>query len=188
MSVDLTFRRYDSDRARANHDIVSLIHQDAYAEAIATGDPFESVEAFMTRFDSYTSRPGNGFELVVGYLGSEPVGQTWGWPLGPKSLWWSDLEEEPEPGFTDEDGTRTFALSEIMVRKEWTGQGLAHQLHDELLTQRREQRATLLVEQDNDTAYKAYEHWGWQRVTQFRPGWPDAPLMHVMILSLPLSQ
>lgn len=185
--VELTFRRFDAEQAQGIRDVVERIYRDSYTEAIASGDPFDSVDRFMHRFDAYTSRS-NGFDLVVAYAGEgEPVGQTWGWPLGPDSGWWSSLQEEPEEGFTREDGRRTFALSEIMVRQDWTGKGIAHALHDELLRHRSETRATLLVEPDNTTAYRAYVSWGWRRVTQLRPGWPDAPTFDVLMLDLPLS-
>ncbi|HET9257208.1 MAG TPA: GNAT family N-acetyltransferase, partial [Pseudonocardiaceae bacterium] len=134
------------------------------------------------RFDAYTSR--DGFDLVIGYINGEPAGQSWGWPLTPATAWWRGLLAEPEPGFTTEDGTRTFALSEIMVRRNWTGQGIAHALHDELLRNRKETRATLLVQPGNDTACQAYTRWGWRKVAQLRPGWPDAPLLDVLILSV----
>src|SRR6202049_3388388 len=55
------------------------------------------------------------------------------------------LIKEPEPGYTAEDGKRTFALSEIMVCQPYTGQHIAHALHDELLTGRHEARATALA-------------------------------------------
>jgi GNAT superfamily N-acetyltransferase len=129
--ADPTFRRYDAGGARAERDTVAEIHSDAYAQRIASGDPFYSVDAFMQRFDAYTVRL--GFDLVIAYIDGEPVGQTWGWALGPTNAWWVGLLEEPEPGFTREDGKRTFGLSEIMVRQAWTGQGIAHALHDELL-------------------------------------------------------
>ena len=97
-------------------------------------------------------------------------------------------EREPAGGlFTEEDGKRTFAFSEIMVRQAWTGRGIAHALHDELLRGRDEQRATLLVEPDNPTAYRAYLRWGWRKVAQLRPAWPGAPLFDVLILPLPVA-
>lgn len=49
-----------------------------------------------------------------------------------------------------------------MVRQAWTGRGIAHALHNEILSGRQEQRATLLVEPDNPTAYRAYINWGWR--------------------------
>ncbi|GLX05729.1 GNAT family N-acetyltransferase [Microbispora sp. NBRC 16548] len=186
MTEPVIFKRFDAAGAREQREIVSLIHRDAYAERIATGDAFASDQAFMTRFDAYTSR--DGFDLVMAYVGDEPVGQAWGWPLPPDTRWWNGLEAEPEPGFIVEDGSRTFALSEIMVRRAWTGQGIAHALHNELLAGRGERRATLLVRPDNSAAYAAYVRWGWRPVAHLRPGWPDAPLMDVLILPLPLAR
>ncbi|TQS29457.1 GNAT family N-acetyltransferase [Microbispora sp. KK1-11] len=186
MTEPVIFKRFDAAGAREQREVVSQMHRDAYAEQIATGDAFAGDQAFMTRFDAYTSR--DGFDLVMAYVGDKPVGQSWGWPLAHDTRWWNGLEAEPEPGFTVEDGTRTFALSEIMVRRAWTGQGVAHALHDELLTGRDERRATLLVRPDNSAAYAAYLRWGWRPVARLRPGWPDAPLMDVLILPLPLAR
>lgn len=179
---DLNFVRLDRMGARAQRDTVELVYCDAYAENIASGGRFESAEAAMTRFDAYTSR--DGFDLVMGYLHGEPVGQAWGWPLVPNTAWWQGLRTELEAGFTTEDGARTFALSEIMVRRGWTGHGIAHALHDELLRNRHESRATLLVRPENATAYQAYTRWGWQRVAELRPDWADAPLLDVLIRPL----
>ncbi len=185
MSTDLLeFRRYDATTARELRKVVEDIYTHSYTDAIANGGPFHSVSAFMTRFDSYVRI--DGFDLVVAYDNGKPAGQTWGWPLGHGSKWWEGLLTETEPGFTDEDGTRTFALSEIMVREDLTGRGVAHALHDQLLANRPESRATLLVEPDNRIAYRAYIRWGWQRVAQLRPAWPEAPIWDVLILPLPL--
>lgn len=185
MTADnLEFRRYDAAEAHELRDVVEEIYSRSYTDAIAHGGPFHSAEAFMTRFDHYVGL--DGFDLVVAYHKGEPAGQTWGWPLGPDTGWWDGLLTEVEPGFTDEDGKRTFAFSEIMVREDLAGQGIAHKLHDELLAARPESRATLLVEPDNTTAYRAYARWGWQKVAQLRPDWPDAPIWDVLILPLPL--
>lgn len=179
---ELTFQRFDTAGARAQRDTVELIYCDAYADSIASGRTFESAEAAMARFDAYTSR--DGLDLVIGSLDGEPVGQTWGWALRPDSAWWRGLLNEPEPGFTAEDGRRTFALSELMVRRDWTGRGIAHAIHDELLQRRRETRATLLVRPEDAIAYRAYKRWGWHKVAQLRPGWPDAPLLDVLVRPL----
>ena len=181
---DLTLRHYDAETAQAIRDTVQLIHQEAYAAAIERGDPFESGDAPMRRFDAYTRR--DGFDLVVAYLDDEPVGQAWGWPLGPDTTWWNGLTSEVEPGFTDEDGTRTFAFSEFMVRARWAGKGIGRVLHNELLSARTEKRATLLVRPENTTAYRAYTRWGWRRAAELRPDWPGAPRMDVLILDLPI--
>jgi GNAT superfamily N-acetyltransferase len=182
---DLTFRHHDAQGARGLRETVALIHRDAYAAAIATGDPFESHEAFMQRFDGHTAH--SGFRFVIGYLGDEPVGQTWGWPLGeptdPNS--WQIAGHGPEPA--ESVARRAFALAEIMVRSAWTGQGVAHVLHDELLGPCTEKLAELFVHPDNARAYRAYLKWGWRKVTEVRPSLPDAPLFDVLVLPLPVA-
>lgn len=179
---ELAFRRYNSVETRQLRGVVEEIYVRSYVDAIASGDPFDSVEAFMHRFESYTSVP--ALDLVVAYQDSEPIGQTWGWPLTERSRWWEGLLSEPEPGFTQEDGSRTFALSEIMVSQKWTGRGVAHALHDRLLSVRTESRATLLAEPDNTRAYRAYLHWGWRKVAQLRPRWDNAPTFDVLTINL----
>lgn len=179
------FRRFDHVGARKIRDTVQDVYRRAYVDLIATGDPFESLEASMERFDSYLRAP--GFDLVVLYLDGEPIGQAWGWPLGENTAGWNGLQlDEDDPEFTREDGTRTFGLSEIMVVPEQTGRGYARALHDELLGARRERRATLLVDPSNERAYARYRRWGWYRVGVQRPGWEGAPTFDVLIRPLPL--
>jgi GNAT superfamily N-acetyltransferase len=184
--LDLIFHHYDAEAAQAIRDTVALIHHEAYAAAIERGDPFESGDEPMRRFDAYTRR--GGFDLVVAYLDDEPTGQAWGWPLDPDTTWWHGLVSDVEPGFTEEDGTRTFAFSELMVRRRWAGKGVGHALHNELLAPRTEKRATLLVRPENTTAYRAYTRWGWQKAAELRPAVPHAPLMHVLMLDLPVTR
>lgn len=73
----LSFRRFDRHGARGQRDMIAEIHDDAYRAAIKAGDPLESREAFLERFDACTSR--DGFDLVIAYLNGEPAGQAWGW-------------------------------------------------------------------------------------------------------------
>ncbi|WP_280269723.1 GNAT family N-acetyltransferase [Nocardia wallacei] len=177
------FEHYDARQAAELRDLVEQIYRSSYVEAIASGDPFDSPDAFMNRFDAYVEIP--GYELVVARVDGEPAGQTWGWPLQRNAAWWSALRlDDPSidrDAFTAEDGTRTFALSEIMVCAEHTGRGIARALHDELLGSRPEKRATLLVEPDNERAYARYQKWGWRRVGTHRPHWPGAPEFDVLI-------
>ncbi|WP_405650606.1 hypothetical protein [Streptomyces sp. RK9] len=65
-------------------------------------------------------------------------------------------------GYTDEDGARTLALNEIVVRRKWRGTGVADQLHEDRLKNRSEQRVTLLVNpRAGDGKVQAlYERWG----------------------------
>jgi len=183
--AELTFRRLDSEGARAIEGLVVDLYCDSYARAIASDDPFETVEAFGGRFHAYTSR--DDFDLVLAFEGGQPIGLAFGWPLRPPDGgWWRWLTGEVEPGFAVEDGRRTFALSEIMVRRSRTGRGIAHAVHDDLLAARPERRAVLLVRPENAAAYRAYLRWGWSKAAQLRGGWPDAPLFDVLTLPLPL--
>lgn len=179
---EVTFCRYNAAEARQLRDTVEEIYVRSYVEAIASGDPFDSIETFMLRFDSYASQ--SSFDLVVAYHDSAAIGQAWGWPLTARSRWWEGLLSEPEPDFIRENGLRTFGLSEIMVSQEWTGKGVARALHDHLLSARPESRASLLVEPENTRAYRTYLHWGWRKVAQLRPGWDNAPTFDVLILTL----
>ncbi|MFI5537950.1 GNAT family N-acetyltransferase [Nocardia sp. NPDC051900] len=184
---DLNFQRYTAAQARELRDEVETIFRDSYVDAIESGEEFESPEAFMHRFDAYTDPARAGaFELVIARLDGEPCGQAWGWPLTAKTAWWDGLklDEGDQASFTAENGSRTFAFSEIMVRKQFTGKGIARALHDELLEGRPERRATLLVRPDNRRAYDNYRRWGWHRVGTLRPDWPDAPRFDVLMRDL----
>lgn len=178
-SATVSFHRYTAAEAVHLQSTVEAVYASAYIEAIASGHSFDTVDAFMSRFAVYVANP--SFDLVVAYEGARPIGQTWGWPLNEDTRWWTGLDSEPEPGFTREDGRRTFALSEIMVARDRTGRGIAHDLHDRLLLERFEQRATLLVEPENTAARRTYLHWGWRKVAHLRPAWDDAPVFDVFI-------
>ncbi|MCU1640935.1 MAG: putative GCN5-related acetyltransferase [Nocardia sp.] len=184
----LQFEHLSAAAARARRDTVEDIYRGAYVEAIQSAAPFADPAAFMTRFDAYTEpgRP-SGFTLTLAVVDDQPIGQAWGWPLHADTAWWGGLQLDGSGDideFITEDGTRTFALSEIMVRSELTSRGVARALHDELLSSRTEQRATLLVRPANARAYQTYLRWGWYRVGTLRPSWPDAPQFDVLIHDL----
>ncbi|WP_327145388.1 GNAT family N-acetyltransferase [Nocardia sp. NBC_01327] len=185
----LSFQRLTASQAREQRETVEDVFRRSYVEAIDAGDLFEAPAEFMHRFGAYTSPTRAGdFELVFAYLDGKPVGQTWGWPLLPDTIWWQisrlDIADTDLAAFTHETGNRTFALSEIMVCNEYAGRGIARALQDELLNGRREQRATLLVDPQNSRAYNRYSRWGWRRVGTMRPDWPDAPTFDVLVRSL----
>ncbi|WP_297625453.1 GNAT family N-acetyltransferase [Nocardia sp.] len=183
----LRFQHLDAMRAQEHRDEVESIFRSSYPDAINSGAAFESPSAFMQRFDAYTApnRP-TGFELVLVHLDEQPCGQAWGWPLQAHTAWWGGLmlDSEDIDEFIVEDGTRTFALSEIMVHAELAGHGIAQALHNELLDCRPESRATLFVHPGNHRAYDTYLRWGWYRVGALRQSWPKAPRFDVLIHDL----
>ncbi|MFF0191339.1 GNAT family N-acetyltransferase [Streptomyces anulatus] len=150
---------------------------------------FVSPGRFAEGLDHWTARP--GWSCVVGYDGDQPVGYAYGAPLPQGSRWWggllTDVPADVPADVTAETGTRTYALSELMVREPWRKTGVARQLHSALLATRREERATLLVDQTHPKGHALYRSWGWTTLGDLRPRLADAPLFHAMLLGLPVA-
>ena len=180
----VTFTHHDADSAEGIFDSVIVpVYEVTHADVIS--NPFYSAQRFAERVHGYLKAP--GFELVAAYADGEPIGQAFGYALPPGARWWGGLTTPVPEGFTDETGVRTFALNELMVQPGWQRRGFAHALHDELLSGRPEQRATLLVREDNEPAQAAYARWGWRKAAKLQP-FPDAPVFDALILPLPLAE
>jgi GNAT superfamily N-acetyltransferase len=178
---DVTFDRHDPASAEKILDSTIVpLYEASHADVIE--NPFYSGERFAERVRGYLQSP--GFEIVIARIGGDPVGQAFGYALPSTSKWWDGLTTPVPAGFTTETGTRTFAFNELMVVPAWQGKGVAHALHDELLAGRTEERATLLVREDNTSAKLAYRRWGWEKIGKLRP-FPDAP--HFDSMTRPLS-
>ncbi len=78
-------------------------------------NPFNSVERFDERLAGYASR--DGWEVVIAYQADEPAGYIFGSPLMRGSLWWSSMRQPQPDEFTQETGSRTFAVQEVLVRE-----------------------------------------------------------------------
>jgi GNAT superfamily N-acetyltransferase len=179
---DLAFDRHDSASAAEILDSVIVpLYEASHADVI--DNPFYSAERFAERVRGYLRAP--GFEIVIARVGGGPVGQAFGYALPATSKWWDGLTTEVPEGFATETGARTFAFNELMVVPDWQGKGVAHALHDHLLAGRPEERATLLVREDNSSARNAYLRWGWEKIGKLRP-YPDAPHFDSMVIALPL--
>ncbi|MEU3877370.1 MULTISPECIES: GNAT family N-acetyltransferase [Streptomyces] len=172
-------RRFDHTHAAELRELLLDVHDDCYAQS-ENRDGFDSRERFAWFLDRWSQRP--GWDCVVGYDGDEAAGFAYGAPLVSASPWW-DKVSGLEPGFAREDGTRTFAVSEIMVRPRWRKTGTAALLHEELLRGRPEERATLLVNSAHPKVQALYEEWGYVPVGHTRP-YDDAPVMTAMVRPL----
>ncbi|MFJ2349611.1 N-acetyltransferase [Streptomyces antimycoticus] len=164
------------------------IHVEVRTEVGLMEDPFNAVDLFDERLTRYASR--DGWEAVIGYNGEEPVGYVFGVPLGPDSLWWSSMRQPAPEDFTQETGSRTFAVNEILIRKPWrgtAGAGTSRVLHETLLAERTEKRATLLVDptRSNGRLKAVYESWGYQDVGEQQP-FSNSPVFATMVRD-PLS-
>ncbi|MFI6143775.1 GNAT family N-acetyltransferase [Streptomyces griseus] len=182
MTTPIAIRHYTATHAPALRPLLLDVHAEVYAD-VARTDPFTSPDRFAEGLDHWTGRP--GWTCAIGYDGDQPVGYAYGAPLPPRSRWWDGLLTDVPADVTAETGTRTYALSELMIREPWRKTGTARRLHDSLLTHRPEQRATLLVDQNHPKVHALYRSWGWTTLGDLRPSLPDAPIFQAMLLALP---
>lgn len=168
----IEIRHFGSDDLPAIRQILIDIHADAYSDAM--DDPFN--QRFPWFVDRWGQRP--GFACAVAYDGSEPTGFCYGAPAAQGREWWRE-HWSPVEG-----GDSTFAVSELMIRKNWRKIGLSGRLHDELLATRSEALAVLLVDLTHPKVQKLYESWSYVKVGTQQP-FADAPVFAVMVKKLP---
>ncbi|MFC5724137.1 GNAT family N-acetyltransferase [Streptomyces gamaensis] len=175
----MLLRRYDHTHATELRQLLLDVHEDCYAGAEDRGE-FDSPERFAWFVDRWSQRP--GWLCTIGYDNDQAVGFAYGAPLPAGSAWWSKVAGLT-PEFTHETGSRTFAVSEVMVGPPWRKTGTSTRLHDELITGRPEERATLLVDSAHPKVQALYETWGYTAIGQTKP-FDDAPVMTAMIRTL----
>ena len=164
---------------RAQRAALLAVYEEVYVDQL--DDPFFAPSRFWQRLENYAGWP--GFALVTGHLLDDLIGYTLGYTLPERSGWWGGFRGEVDPGLLKEDGQRTFALTQLMVLPAWQRRGYARALHDALLSNRPEERATLLVKPDNIPARTAYLSWGWQVLGQLQP-FDDAPVYDALLFYL----
>ncbi|ADL47625.1 GCN5-related N-acetyltransferase [Micromonospora aurantiaca ATCC 27029] len=179
----MRIRRLKQDSFHEYRDELIEVYEEVYAEQL--DDPFFSPERYWSRLRAYAAR--DGFRAVVGEVDGTLIGYALGYRLPAETRWWQGLRSDVDVKALVETGTRTFALNEIMVRKRWRRRGIARQLHDSLIEEASEERATLLVLPDNVAAQAAYRSWGWQRIGELQP-FDDAPVYDSMILDFTESR
>ncbi|MBQ1011056.1 GNAT family N-acetyltransferase [Micromonospora sp. M51] len=177
MIKGLQLRHHSADEAEGITD--QLV--DLYLEVYAGCGEFYSEERYRHQLDLHMQRA--GWKLVTATVEGALVGYIYGFPLPPNTRWWEGIHEPVPPGFTQEDGKRTFALSELLVHSGWRRQGIARVLHEDLIGSRAESRTTLLARPDNVAAQTAYRSWGWGKITKLQPSWEDGPIFDVLVRS-----
>lgn len=180
--MTVTYRHLDAAAAAPLVDRLVAVYLQVYASDVERDPLFYGEDRFRRQITGHLTGP--RWEAVVAEIDAEIIGFAYGFSLSAGTIWWSGLLTEVPDGFTTETGDRTFALSELMVREAWRGQGIARRLHDELLTGRPEKRATLFAKPDNDAAQSAYLNWGWHKAAQVRPNWQGSPVLDALILPL----
>ena len=176
---ELAIQHYAAAGLHEQREELLAVYAEAYADQL--DDPFYSLPRYWERLAAYAAR--DGFALVSGRLDDELIGYALGYTLPAGSGWWRGLRDKVDPALLTETGQRTFAVNEIMVRSAWRRRGYARALHDALLHNRPEERATLLVEPDNTAAQAAYRSWGWYKLGELQP-FDDSPVFDAMVRDL----
>jgi GNAT superfamily N-acetyltransferase len=173
-------KHYTAEQLPEIRQILLDIHAEVRHRDFGLTGPFYTVERFDERLSSYASRP--GWSAAVCCSDGRPAGFCFGVPLGADTRWWSAMTTPLPAGYTDEDGKRTVALNEIVVRRPWRGRGVARQLHEAWLSRRTEERVTLLVNPaaGNGAVQAVYEAWGYRKVGEQKP-FPDSPVFASMM-------
>jgi hypothetical protein len=181
MTSGVTFRILNGQQALEHLDELRDLYLDVYADP-----PYEwgteHADLFMERFKVQASQ--DGFALVEARHDTELVGVVFGVTLQPSTPWWQNLLEPLPEAVTTEHPGRTFAVVELLVPKAWRRQHIAEAMHDLLLSNRTEERATLTVLPAATPAQRAYAKWGWQRVAQKRNPLPGSPVFDVLVKDL----
>jgi hypothetical protein len=177
----IDFQVVGADEAARHADELTALFREVYAEP-----PYEwgaeHAELFSKRFAGQCQDA--GFSLVEARDGGKLIAFGFGVTLAPTTPWWQNLVTPLPDDVTHEHVGRTFALVELLVRSPWRRLHVAETIHDRLLQDRHEERATLTVLRAADAAQAAYAKWGWRKVTQKRNPLPGSPVFDVMVREL----
>ncbi|MGV9314764.1 N-acetyltransferase [Streptomyces sp. NPDC003691] len=178
--MTIEIRRIDAEGLPTMRQAILDIHAEVRHQDFGLTGDFHTVARFDERLSGYASRP--GWAAVVGYESGEPVGFCFGMPLAADTRWWRSMTEPVPAEVIREDGRRTVALNEIVVRKHRRGTGTARRLHDAWLSGRTEERVTLLVDPaaGGGKVKAVYESWGYEKLGEQQP-FPDSPRFAAMI-------
>lgn len=156
--------------ADVRHDIIHLPHY--------------SVDSFAERLDRHATE--DGWEVVIGYDGIEPVGYAYGNTVLAGNRWWTRMDEPLPDGYNQ---VATLALKELGVRPAWRKTGASLRLHDALLANRSEPRVTLLVnpKAGEGKVQAIYASWGYEPFNHQTPS-PGSPPLTAMARATRLTE
>ncbi|MGH3940967.1 MAG: GNAT family N-acetyltransferase [Pseudonocardiaceae bacterium] len=172
---DVELHHYTGQEFSTIRNIAIDLYREAFGHEI--DKPFWSMERYTQRIERHATM--SGFSAVVAYANEEPIGFAYGITLPTTTRWWATIQPPlTDPMFTREDGHRTFALFEVIVKPQHQRQGIGRCIHDELLAKRSEQRITIATHHGNTQARNAYTRWGYHHIGTRQPA-PPAPLLDV---------
>jgi ribosomal protein S18 acetylase RimI-like enzyme len=179
----VTYRLLDGTQAAEHADELQALHAEVYAEP-----PYDRDDAGRSADRFRVQRRQPGFVLAEARHGGYLVGYATGMPLRPSTSWWRELTTTLPDQLTAEYAGRTFALTDLLVRASWRRQGIGRTLHDLILQDRREERATLTVLPAAAAAQRAFRDWGWRKVARTRHPLPATRVSDVLVTALPANR
>lgn len=183
-TIDIAFSLLDGQAAAEQAADLRALHAEVYADP-----PYarrDDAEVFAERFRVQRRQP--GFVLAAAHHGGYLVGYAAGMPLRPSTSWWRDVTTTLPDDVIAEYPGRTFALIDLLVRSSWRRQGVGRGLHQLILRNRREERATLIVLPAATAAQNAFHRWGWRKVARTRAVGPGSAVSDVLVLPLPVTR
>ena len=177
---EITFQLLDGAQAAEHAAELQALHAEVYAAPPYGRD--DDAAAFAGRLRVQRRQP--GFALAEARHGGYLVGYATGMPLRLSTSWWRDLTTPLPDEFTAEHPGRTFALTDLLVRAPWRRQGIARDLHEEILRGRGEERATVTLLPAATAAQGAFRKWGWHKVARTRDPRPGSPVLDVLVIAL----
>ena len=181
---EITFELLDGTQAAEHAEELQALHAEVYADPPYRRD--DDAARFARRFRVQRRQP--GFALAEARHGGYLVGYAFGMPLRPSTSWWRDLIIPLPADVTTEHPGRTFALVDLLVRASWRRQGIGQALHELILADRPEERATLTVLPGATPAQGAFKKWGWRKVARTREPGPASPVSDVLVTALPVRR
>ena len=172
----LTVSHYTREHAADVRRQLLDVYAEVYAKEAAE-DPFFSLPRFSARLDAHSPTAAGPVSSARWAI------PPWAMPTVAPTRRRTGRTSPTPSADVSSFATGTFGLCELMVRKAWRGTGIARALHDELVQDRPEVRASLLVEETHPRVRATYRRWGYQVVGQLRPT-ADAPQYTAMVLDL----
>ncbi|WP_433517837.1 N-acetyltransferase family protein [Nonomuraea sp. CA-143628] len=166
--------------AAAADAVLGEVYADTY-ETIYSEPPYNSHPPytralFTERTIAQAQRP--GFELVSAEDGLSLAGFCFGFTME-SGRWWGSATTPVPDGVV---AVPKLAVIELILRKEYRGNGVGKRLLSELLADRAEPYATLASHPDAP-AHAMYERWGWHVVGSSQPR-PDSSTADFMLIEL----
>ena len=171
----LRFEHHDGVTTGRMVERLADVYIEARSDAVYASNSIWTRESFLER--TLTQVNSDGFAAITAKLGCDIVGFSFGFTMG-KMRTFHGTAALP----TQYLEARKFAVIELDVIPSWRRQGLARIMLNDLLIDREESFAILLV-RPNTWVSEMYARWGWSKVSESLPD-SGLPPLDVLATSL----